>query len=369
MIRVLALVPFPPDTAPAQRFRIEQWAPHLRTHGIDVRIAGFASRATFETIYSPGHTLRKLALVSADLVRQLFRIATPRHFDAVFVGREASLLGPPLYEKLAGLQRPLVYDFDDAIWLEQEGSVNAAWRWLRAPSKVDALCRSARHVTVGNAYLAEHARRHNPHVTVLPSTVDFERYGAPREHTATDRPTLGWIGSHSTAQYLEAVLPAIGEATNRQPLRLLIVGAGESSPVVRVARALPGLDVEARAWRSEREPDDLREVDIGLMPLPDTPWTRGKCAMKAIQYGSLGIPTIASPVGAATEVVTDGATGRLAKTPPEWRDAILELATDAALRARLGTEARAQAREAFAADRQAPRLAAIFRELVGSRHG
>lgn len=351
-LRVLALVPYPLGIAPAQRYRIEQWAPHLKARGIEVTFEPYASEATRAVLFQSGHVARKAALVIRDALAQVTRVLSPRSHDVVLVCREASLIGPAWYERFASWQRPLVFDFDDAVWLPQEGSVNQNWSFLRTHGKSASLCRIATNVVAGNAYLAEYGRRYSERVQIVPSTVDLAVYGAPRTHSNASTPVIGWIGSHSTVEYLQARLPALAAASRRRRFRLLVVGASIAS--------VPDLDVECRPWRAATEANDLREMDLGLMPLPDNEWSRGKCAMKAIQYLAMGIPVIASPVGAALDVVVPGETGLLAASDEEWTDRVLRLLENAEERNRAGRVGRMLVEKTYAAEVQAQRFGDVL---------
>lgn len=355
-MQVLVLAPFAPGYIPSQRYRIEQWARHLERDGIHFRISPFIDDAPTRIIHSRGHFLLKASAMLRGVARTLPRAAQVRRYDVVFVPREAALVGPPILERVASWSRPVIFDFDDAIWMPQHGSANPRWRWLRYPSKTSTICRIAAHVTAGNDFLAEWARRSNERVTVIPSTIDTGEYSFRKEHRRTDIPTIGWSGSHSTVGFLREIIPGLVETASRRRFRLLVVGA-HIDPV-------DGLNIECRPWSADREVRDIAEMDVGLMPLPDTPWTRGKCAMKALLYLSLGIPAVASPVGANVDVVRDSETGFLASTPEDWADALTRLLDDEALRGRLGAAGRALVLERYASPLQAARLRSIFESVV-----
>ena len=219
--------------------------------------------------------------------------------------------GPAWLERLARRRNPrFVYDFDDAIWLPYVSPRNRYLSYLKAPGKTGAICRMAAAVTVGNETLADFARRYNPAVTVVPSTVSLREY-RPRPHPPrAATPVIGWTGSHSSAQYLRLVEGALQTLARRRRFRFLVIGVDDYR--------LEGVDVECRAWRAETEVEDLWPMDVGIMPLFDDPWARGKCAMKAIQYMGVGLPAVVSPVGANRDVVQDGVSGFHAATEEEW---------------------------------------------------
>jgi glycosyltransferase involved in cell wall biosynthesis len=352
-VKVLALVPAIHDTSPGQRFRIEQWEPWLRAAGVHVEYEPFETPRLHEVLYERGRGASKARHVLHRLASRLARAATLRSFDAAYIFRESALLGPALVERL--LRRrgiPYVFDFDDAVFLPNASEANARFARLKCPGKTAASCRHAAHVIAGNDYLAAYARAHNPRVTVVPTTIDTARYtsGPARQN---DRLVIGWTGSRTTARYLEELGPVLTRLARERRFTVRIVGATD----VRI----DGVDVEALPWRSRTEIDDLRAIDIGLMPLPDDEWTCGKCGLKALQYMALGIPAVCSPVGVNAQIITDGENGLLARSPDEWTAKLSQLLSSAELRGRLGARGRETVEQRYAAALHAPRVARILR--------
>ncbi len=354
MIRVLALVPYPADRAPGQRYRIEQWAPLLRRAGVQVTLSSFLSRRGMDLLYEPGHVAAKAQEVLRGYLKRLADALLPGPVDVIFVYREAALLGPAWIEWFLALRRPLVFDFDDAIYLGDTSQANAWSRRLKSVTKVETICRAARHVTVGNEFLAGYARDRAREVTVIPSTIDTDAYEI-RPRARNRVPVIGWTGSVTTVPYLAALAPALRRLRERQRFELRVIGASIE---------IEGLEVRCLPWRAETEPDDLRALDVGLMPLPDDEWSRGKCGMKALQYMALGIPPVVSPVGVNTAIVRDGVNGFCAGTEEEWIDRIALLLEDEPLRRSLGQEARRTVEDAYSARAHAPRVARILTEAA-----
>ncbi len=354
MIRVLALVPYPTGWAPGQRYRIEQWAPFLRREAVHVVFSPFLSRRGMEVLYEPGHVAAKSWETVSGYLRRLGQVLRSASADVVFVYREAALLGPAWIEQLLALRRPLVYDFDDAIYLADTSRANAWSRMLKSVTKVETICRVARHVTVGNEFLAKVAKDHASEVTVIPSTIDTDFYQVePRIQNRV--PVIGWTGSVTTVPYLAALAPALRRLREKQEFELLVIGAKVD---------IEGLSVRCLPWRAETEPDDLRALDVGLMPLPDDEWSRGKCGMKALQYMALGIPPVVSPVGVNTTIVRDGVNGFYAGAEEEWIDRIALLLEDEPLRRNLGQKARTTVEDSYSARVHAPRVARILTEAA-----
>lgn len=355
-MRVLAFVPYPFNTAPGQRYRIEQWAPYLREREIEVSFAAFATPELARILYERGRYTAKARGMAAGLLRRWHEAWSARDHDLVLVHREACLIGPAWVERLAHFNcGRLVFDFDDAIYQPYVSPSNRYLSYLKFPWKTRALCSMATAVLAGNAHLAEYARRYNDRVDIVPSTVSLRMY-RPRPARSPGLPVVGWTGSHSSVQYLHSIRGALTRLNRRRPFRLLVVGADDF--------ALPGVQTECRRWRADREVEDLWDMDVGVMPLPDEPWARGKCGMKAIQYMGVGIPAVVSPVGVNREIVEPERTGFHATTEDEWVEALDKLLGDESLRERLGREARSTVEARFSAESQAPRVAEILKGLI-----
>ncbi len=358
MLRVLALVPYPLGRAPGQRFRIEQWAPLLRDEGVDVIFRPFLSSRGMDVLYRRGHVVAKIEATAAGYARRAVAALREEPYDVAYVYREAALLAPPGLERLLTRRRPFVFDFDDAIYLPAASDANSWTARFRSRGKTAELCRAARHVTVGNETLAAFARPLTKGVTIVPSTIDTGVYTVAdpvADPVPNAVPVVGWTGSPTTVPHLATVLPALARLRERVPFTLRVIG-GEV--------AAPGLDVQARTWREETEVEDLRGIDVGLMPLPDDEWSRGKCGMKALQYMALGIPPVVSPIGANATIVRDGVNGLHARSTEEWMAAVARLLADAGLRRRLGCAARRTVEGGYSARVQAPRMAAVLREAA-----
>jgi glycosyltransferase involved in cell wall biosynthesis len=212
---------------------------------------------------------------------------------------------------------------------------------------------------VGNDYLRQYAEPLNPQVTVLPTTIDTEKY-QPKASTALQTPpVVGWSGSHSTLRHLEWFVPILQEIRASASFRFKVIGADQF--------AIPGIDVESVPWRVATETTDIQSIDIGVMPLPDDQWSRGKCGLKALQYMALGIPVVASPVGVNSTIIDDGRNGFLASDPAEWSAKVRRLLEDADLRRRFAAEGRRTVEEYYSARTQVPRLVELFEGLRASQ--
>jgi glycosyltransferase involved in cell wall biosynthesis len=297
-----------------------------------------------------------LQLVTRNLARRLSTIGRARNYDLVYILREAALLGPPVFERMLYRQRvPFVFDFDDAIFVSYRSPSNGYLSYLKFASKTKTICRLASHVMVGNPYLADYARQVNDNVTVIPTTIDTEKYRVPPPKNDSGPITIGWTGSYSTVQHLDTLRGALKKLAETEKFVLRVIGTPsyELSPI----------DVEAMPWRAATELEDLCAIDIGVMPLPDDNWSKGKCGLKALQFMALGIPTICSPVGVNTDIIQDNENGFLAGTEAEWVDKLTRLLRSAELRRRLGDAGRVTVEQQYSAAIQAPRVYEIFKSV------
>lgn len=358
-MRILALVPYPYDRAPGQRFRFEQWTPLLERLGAEITFEAFRSEELHDLLCKPADTWRKVRLASQDLVRRLKALKVLANYDLVYLYTEAALVGPALIENYISLKGvPTVFDFDDAIFLHYNymSPVSRYLRLLKFPGKTRTICKLASHVLACNSYLADYAGRFNPHVTIVPSTVDTDSYTLNGSRQSSGPLVIGWTGSYSTVQYLDTLRPALQQLAKRERFKLRVIGTPDYQ--------IQGVEVEALPWRSETEVADLRSIDIGIMPLPDNPWTRGKCGLKALQYMGLGIPVVCSPVGIESTTIRENETGLLATSDDQWIDQLTRLLHSSSLRERLGLAGRATVETEYALSVHAPRVYRIFESVV-----
>lgn len=227
-ISVCALVPYPLNTSPSQRFRIEQWRPYLAQHGIEVDLIPFVDAQLMRVLHQPGHLATKSWGMVAAFGRRAVHVATSRRYDAVLIHRAACIAGPAVLERLiARMGRPIIYDFDDAIFSLDTTEANRQFGWLKFPGKTASICRLSNHVVVGNSFLAEYARRFNTQVTIIPSSVDIEHWH-PKDRAATNgRIVVGWTGSSTSQTHLETFAPVLRELLENDE-GIIVYGNGDS---------------------------------------------------------------------------------------------------------------------------------------------
>lgn len=344
--------------SPNQRFRFEQYIPWLQQHGWRCEVSPIVSEADDRFLYKPGHFLDKLRFVRRAIARRRKDVARMADFDIVFVCREALMTRSTLFERRfsSGPAR-LVYDFDDAIWLHSVSEANRRWGWVKDAGKTERIIAMADLVIAGNRYLADYALRSNQRTSIIPTTIDTDEYqpGAPRRD---DTVCIGWSGSITTIQHFQYALPALRAIKEKFGDRVMIRVIGDGN------FAEPSLGIKGLPWQKDTELDDLRAIDIGIMPLPDDDWARGKCGLKGLQYMALGIPPVLSPVGVNTEIVQDGVNGFLAAGVEQWVSALSRLIEDADLRRRMGAEARRTVEEKYSVQAWKDVYLGTFNDLI-----
>lgn len=355
-MRVLAVVPSLYDTSPGQRFRIEQWDPFLKESGIEITYAPFETQELKAVLHRSGNVVGKVRAVSRNMRRRSRELGELEGFDLIYLFREAALLGPPWFErKAARSKRPMIFDFDDAIFHAYKSPSNGYLSYLKFPGKTAEICRLSTHIMAGNEYLADYARQYNENVTIVPTTIDTDKYQLV-DKAEPNVVTVGWSGSFSTIQHLDTIREALQELAKTEKFHLRVIGA----PVYKI----PGVETEAMQWRVASEIDDLAAIDIGLMPLPDDNWSKGKCALKALQYMALGIPTICSPVGVNSTIIHEGANGFLAADKAEWIEKTKLLIHSHELRRKIGIAGRETVEQEYSGKVVAPKVADIFRSAA-----
>jgi len=360
-VKILVLAPAIYDTSPGQRYRIEQWARHLGREGFHLTFAPFESEALHRVLYQPGQYVRKAWLMLEAFRRRWRAAATAQQFDVVFIHREAALIGPAIIESLVARQGvPIVFDFDDAIWVPYISPANKKLSYLKCFGKAATICRLSAHVIVGNSYLARYARRHNARVTIIPSTIDTDVY-APRQFGTSEdeRPVIiGWTGSYSTVRHLHSLRDTLRDLRMRYDFRLHTIGA----PDYR----MDGVETISQEWRAESEAQDLLSFDIGVMPVPDDAWNRGKCGMKLLQYMGAGVPAVGSPIGMNAEIIQDGVNGFLASSKEEWIEKLSRLIRDVRLRREIGMAGRHAVEARYSVRGWIPQVSAVLTSAARS---
>jgi glycosyltransferase involved in cell wall biosynthesis len=364
MKRLLFLTPSPTESA-SERYRIYQFLPFLERAGFACTVRPFATRALHRAIQRE-KLASKFSLTPLCYVRRFFQLSNLSQYDAVVVHRGIFPFPWPALEKMIIRRHPkVIFDFDDAIHIGHQDIGTTKYPWiykLKYGPGVNEMLRHSTHVIAGNRTLADHALQFNSQVSVIPTVVDLDQYAYQSPRTSSDVLTIGWVGSRSTSPYLLEMEPAFRKLNEAYPgkIRFQIYGHPE--------RILNLPNFSSLPFSLATEIADLRNIDIGIMPAPDNEWTRGKCAFKAIQYMALGIPTVVSPVGMATELVENNVNGFWARTPQEWFEALSQLVSDAQLRVRLSEEGRKTVESCYSLQAWGLRLAELLLQVLEEQH-
>ncbi|GEO03207.1 hypothetical protein AAE02nite_08710 [Adhaeribacter aerolatus] len=341
-MNILFVVPYPQDKAPSQRFRFEQYLRFLEEKNWSYKFASFLDENTWQILYKPGHTRQKVWGILKGFLKRFFLLFSVPAYDYVFIHREATPIGPPWFEWLVAkvLRKKIIYDFDDAIWIPNTSENNKIVAGIKWHHKVSAICRWAYIVSCGNNYLRDYARQFNPNAVVNPTTIDTINLHNRVKDQRTPAVIIGWTGTHSTMKYLDQVVPVLQKLEERYAFEFWVISNQQPD--------LPVKSLVYKPWRKETEIKDLGMFNVGLMPLEDDPWAKGKCAFKALQYMALGIPALVSPVGMNTEVVESGVNGYICNSSDEWYGALEHLMQDPEARIRLGRAARQKIEKDYA---------------------
>jgi glycosyltransferase involved in cell wall biosynthesis len=356
--KILFLVAHRLGRSPGQRFRFEQYLDYLSENGFDYQISNLIDEQDDKIFYSKGKYFSKARILWKSLMRRRRDLKLAANFDIVFMYRDAHMLGTTFFEKrLKKKPCKLVLDFDDSIWLNDVSQGNQNLAFLKRTSKVKKIIKLCDLVITGNKYLAEYAKKFNSNVAVVPTTLDTEYY-TPQKKEANTKVCIGWTGSSTTLKHLALSAPMLEKLKNKYGDKLCF----------RIISDVPFnselLNLENIKWNKETEVADLRAVDIGIMPLPNDDWAKGKCGFKGLQYMALAIPAVMSPVGVNTEIVSDGQNGFLAEIESEWIQKISLLIESPELREKLGNAGRETVVNRYSYNSQKEYYVKLFHELT-----
>ncbi len=349
MLKVLGLSLYGPLAA-SHRVRLAQYYEGLKKEGIHLQIQSLLGddyiKHRFET-----NKRSALLIFKAGLERVRFLLVN-NHFDLAIVHCELLPFIPGWGER-ALLRIPYIYDIDDAFYLRYK-SAATSWLWPFVSNKFENVIRQASAVTAGNETLAAYTKRFNDSVLILPSVVDTIKF-SPNRRSKNSTFTIGWLGSPSTAAYLGSLVIPLQTLGILGPLRLIVIG-GKAPPIKNVA-------VQEIPWSEEREVELINTFDVGIMPLTNDEWSRGKSAFKLVQYMACGVPVVASRVGANIELVTEEC-GFLVNTAEQWVDAIRQLWEQPLLRESMGASSRRRVVTHYSLNRNLPLLSAIIQDMA-----
>ncbi|PKR82084.1 group 1 glycosyl transferase [Brumimicrobium salinarum] len=342
--RIVIFAPYPKGTAPSQRFRFEQYLPLLEEAGYEIVYKSFLDQQTWSLLYQEGKYLNKAWGLSKSFFKRWRDVFQLRKNDILFVHREMSHVGPPIFEWFVSkvLRKKYIYDFDDAIWLPNYSEVNAKVHRLKAYWKVKYCMKWAHQLTVGNEYLANYAQTFNNNISIIPTTIDLENHHNLTTNYDKNPVVIGWTGTQTTLRYLDELIPVLSELEKEYDFVFRVISNEKPQFDLKSLEFIP--------WNKTTEIKDLAEIQIGVMPLVEDQWSKGKCGFKALQYMALGIPSILSPVGVNNKIVKDGLNGYLCSSTDEWKARLVALITNPELRKSIGQAGRKTVEEKYSVE-------------------
>lgn len=349
MINILGLALYG-SLAASHRVRLAQYQEGLLAFGINLQIQSLLDDAYIESKFH-GKSFPVGNIITSGVDR-LKVVSNEKKYDALILYGELFPLMPYWIEHKF-LSLPYIYDFDDAFYLRYRQGYAGLLKPLLG-NKFDDLISGAASVTAGSKYLATYADKLNANTFFFPSVVDTSRYLKVNK-PANDLFTVGWIGSPTTAIYLKQLIHPLEVLGSKQPLRLVVVGGH--------APKIKNVEVVEIPWDTSNEVELINTFDVGVMPLVDDDWARGKCAYKLIQYMACGLPVVASAVGANFEVVTSTC-GYLAKNDYDWVEALSQLRDDVSLRLKMGVAGRERVEKQYSLSKNVPLLAELINKVV-----
>jgi glycosyltransferase involved in cell wall biosynthesis len=322
------------NRSPSQRYRFEQYLNYFVSQGFDWEISEIITEKDDKIFYSPGNYFLKAWILFKSLFIRLKDLQRAKQFDVIFIQREALLLGSSYFEKQFFKKHKVIFDFDDSIWLLDTSPENKKFEFLKNPDKTKINIAHAHCVIAGNSFLASYAKQFNQNTVVIPTTIDSDFHIPKPKLRNKEKIVIGWSGSISTIKHFEMAIPALIEILKKYPnkIEIHVIGQGTYTN--------SKIHVISKNWNSKTEVDDLNSFDIGIMPLPNDEWVKGKCGLKGLSYMACGVATIMSRVGVNSEIIEHDKNGFLATTEQEWIDFLSQLIENSDLRHKIGQAGR-----------------------------
>jgi glycosyltransferase involved in cell wall biosynthesis len=355
-MRVLCLVPSQLGHAPGQRGSIELWESVLKAEGIHLIFEPFETEKLQQILYTTGNNLDKAVEMVRGYVNRLKLLKNVDEYDAVFVYREAALLGPAFLEKLVARKKPIIYQLDDPLFMPYRSPSNGYLSYLKFFGKVKEIIRISKVVMVNSTHIREYASQFNSNIWQVPSVVDTETFAYIPPDENPERVCVGWSGSPTTLPNIKLVEKPLQELSKSGICDIHLIGGTEFG--------LQGVDHTAQKWNQATEVEDLRRMHAGLVPLPENSWNRYKFIMKTAQYMALGIVPVGTPMASNTEVIRHGENGFLAATDEEWLTYLTILIKDSKLRDRMSRQAAADALDRYSLKANRSNIIGAFRAAV-----
>jgi len=342
------------EMGPSSRYRVYQYLDFLKREGVDFKVSPGITSSYFTKVYNADKPIIKLLYLGLVALKRLLGLTMIGAGEIIFLQKEILPQAYPFIEELIKkLNKKLVFDFDDAIFLVPPRRRSLLYNF-RHKNSISRILTMSNYVIAGNEYLKRYASRFNRNVEVVPTSIDTETYFVKKKEKK-DKINIGWIGSRTTMFYLGRLGNVFRALAKRYNICLTIIGTGDYR--------FDGVETITRPWRLETEVSDLQCLDIGVAPLVNDEWALGKCGCKVIQYMGVGIPAVASPVGVHREIIDHGVNGFLADSNEEWIGRLSQLIEDEALREKLGSMGRKRVEERYSVRVNGPKLLEILNRV------
>lgn len=356
--RVLFIAHHRLDRSPGQRYRFEQYFSWLEENGIQCELSNLLDEEDDRNLYMPRNYWNKFKIAVNSWKKRRADLKRIQDYDLVVIYREARITrGISFEKKVAKKGIPMLFDYDDAIWVKDMSAGNKWLSFLKSSNKIQKILPLCTHVTAGNEYLAEYAKQFNKNVSIVPSTIDCEKYIPMGQ--SSEKVTIGWVGSHTTVKHFELVINVYKNLLKKYGDRIQFKVIGD--PLYQNEE----LGIIGEPWSNEREVELFNSIDIGVMPLEEDPWTKGKCGMKGLLYMSVGKPAVMSAVGMNCDIIDHGQNGYVPVGEDAWFEVLSELIDNDELRKKIGDEGRKTILEKYSYGVIKHQMLEIYSSLVG----
>ncbi len=355
-MRVLTLVPNQKGFSPGQRGSIELWESVLKSAGIELDYAPFETDKLSRILYKNGNHLSKAFEMIRGYVDRIGLLKRLDQYDAVFVYREAALLGPAFLEKMVARKKPIIYQLDDPLFMPYKSPSNGYLSYLKFFGKIKEIIRISKVVMVNSSHIREYAEQFNKNIWQVPSIVDTQKFTYEPFSENIKRVCVGWSGSPTTLKNIKLVEKPLARLSEKDVCDIRFIGGTDFN--------LENVKYTAQKWNGATEVEDLRQIQIGLVPLPENSWNKYKFIMKTAQYMALGIVPVGTPMASNTEVIRHGENGFLAATDDEWLEYLTILIKDYKLRSKMSVEAAKDAQANYSLEANAPKVIEAFRAAM-----
>ena len=355
-MRVLTLVPSRKGYSPGQRGSIELWEKILAPEGIELVYAPFESEKLQKILHTSGNQIAKAAEMFKSYADRLKLLKNLDEYDAVFVYREAALLGPAFLEKRIARKKPIIYQLDDPLYMPYRSPSNGYLSYLKFFGKIKEIIGLSKVVIANSSHIRDYCLQFNKNVWQVPSIVDTNQFVYQPFPTQPEKVTIGWSGSPTTLKNIKLVEKPLQAISAKNICDIHFIGGTDFG--------LENVEYTAQKWNGATEVEDLRRIQIGLVPLPDFSWNAHKFIMKTAQYMALGIVPVGTPMASNPEVIRHGENGFLAATDAEWIEYLTMLVKDDKMRNEMSAEAAKDARDKYSLEANTPKIIEAFKTAV-----